>query len=162
MQFKEEKRERDIFKEISRQAEMIFFFQKTFWQSWLSAHQKQSRTKISLSLKLFPKTTSKYLSFETNLASVAQTVQKWEQFKEKQFSLHLFNFFHFFTQRNFISSRKRIRKSRFFPANPWNLSAKNCKLTSSRCFFQNLASSFSYCVMSSYFVTVQKNHTVSR
>ena len=30
MQFKEEKRERDIFKEISRQAEMIFFFQENF------------------------------------------------------------------------------------------------------------------------------------
>ena len=31
-----------------------------------------------------PKTTSKYLSFETNLGSVAQTVQKWERFTERQ------------------------------------------------------------------------------
>ena len=31
-----------------------------------------------------PKTTSKYLSFETNLGSVAQTVLKWERFTERQ------------------------------------------------------------------------------
>ena len=35
-------------------------------------------------LGFFPKTTPKYLSFETNLGSVAQTVQKWERFTERQ------------------------------------------------------------------------------
>ena len=53
-------------------------------------------------------------------------------------------------------------RSYFFPENPSNLSAKNCKLSSFRGFFQNLASSSSFCVMSSSYVEVEKNHSVQR
>ena len=45
---------------------------------------------------------------------------------------------------------------------PWSFLAKNCKLISSKSFFQNLASTFSFWIMSSSYVTVQKNHTVQR
>ena len=45
-----------------------------FLQNWLSVDQMHSRLKVSLSVEFFPKSTSKYLSFGTNLASVAQTV----------------------------------------------------------------------------------------
>ena len=40
-------------------------------------------SKKRLSLEFFPRTTTKYLSFEANLASVAKSVGKWEPFKEK-------------------------------------------------------------------------------
>ena len=53
-------------------------------------------------------------------------------------------------------------RSYFFPENPSNLSAKNCKLLSFRGFSQNLAISSSFCVMSSSFVAVEKNHTVKK
>ena len=50
-------------------------------QNWLSVHKIQSRLKLSKALELTSKTTLKNLSFETNLESVAQSIEEWEQFK---------------------------------------------------------------------------------
>ena len=48
----------------------------------------------------------------------------------------------------------------FVQKNPWNHLANNCKLSSSRCFFQNLTSSSSFYIMFSSYITVEKNHAV--
>ena len=45
-------------------------------QNRLSVHELQSGLKLSKSLELFSKTTLKNLSFETNLESVAQSVEE--------------------------------------------------------------------------------------
>jgi len=129
-------------------------------QNWLSVHKIQSRLKLSKALELSSKTTLKNLSFETNLESVAQSVEEWEQFKEKQFSPHLFNFFIFFHFAYFDLKLKRNRRIIFFPENPWNFPAIICKLIFSKSFFQNFASLSSFCAMPSSYVTVQNNHTV--
>ena len=76
--------------------------QQTFFEFWMHLVNWKSilQTMFPETTKLFmfggitlwkycclcfsPKTTSKYLSFETNLGSVAQTVKKWERFTERQ------------------------------------------------------------------------------
>ena len=131
-----------------------------FMQNWFCVHEIQSRLKLSKSLELFSKTTLKNLSFETNLESVAQSVEEWEQFKEKQFSQHLFNFFIFFHFAYFDLKLKRNKRIIFFRENPWNFPAIICKLIFSKSFFQNFASPSSFCAMPSSYVTVQNNHTV--
>ena len=70
----------------------------------------------------------------------------------------IFSFFLFFKISIPIEKVRWI--SIFFLIKPCNLLANNCKLSSSRSFFQNLASSSSFCIMSSSYVTVEKNHTV--
>ena len=103
-------------------------------QNWLCVHEIQSRLKLSKSLELFSKTTLKNLSFETNLESVAQSVEEWEQFKEKQFSQHLYNFFTFFHFAYFDLKLKRNKRIKFFPENPWNFPAVIYKLKFSMSF----------------------------
>ena len=52
----------------------------------------------------------------------------------------------------------------FLPANPWNLPAKNCKLSSSRGFFQNLASLSSLCIMINvliFYCSREKSYCIS-
>ena len=100
----EKMRKRHFLKSYHGKHKWYCLFRKTFMQNWLSVHKIQSRLKLSKSLELFSKTTLKNLSFETNLESVAQSVEEWEQFKEKQFSQHLFNFFIFFHFAYLISS----------------------------------------------------------
>ena len=78
-------------------------------QNWLSVHKIQSRLKLSKALELTSKTTLKNLSFETNLESVAQSVEEWEQFKEKQFNQYLYNFPKFLILQNLINSGISIR-----------------------------------------------------
>ena len=129
-------------------------------RNWLSVNKIQSRLKLSKSLELFSKTTLKNLSFETNLESVTQSVEEWEQFKEKQFSQHLYNFFTFFHFSYLDLKLKRNKRIIFLPENPWNFPAIICKLIFSKSFFQNFASPSSFCAMPSSYVTVQNNHTV--
>ena len=64
----------------------------------------------NVSFYSFSKTTSNYLSFETNLASVAQTVWKWEQFKEKLSKYYMIKLS--ITQGLFYSSGS-VRKVKF-------------------------------------------------
>ena len=149
---------------LSENAERQFWwycpFRKTFMQNWLSVHKIQSRLKLSKALELTSKTTLKNLSFETYQESVAQSVEEWEQFKEKQFSQHLYNFFTFFHFSYFDLKLKRNKRIIFLPENPWNFPAIICKLIFSKSFFQNFASPSSFCAMPSSYVTVQNNHTV--
>ena len=149
---------------LSENAERQFWwycpFRKTFMQNWLSVHKIQSRLKLSKALELTSKTTLKNLSFETYQESVAQSVEEWEQFKEKQFSQHLYNFFTFFHFSYFDLKLKRNKRIIFLPENPWNFPAIICKLIFTKSFFQNLASPSSFCTMPSSYVTVQNNHTV--
>ena len=56
---------------------------KNFDQKLIHSSQIDLKHQMSISTQAVPKTTSKYLPFGTNLVSVAQFVQKWEQFKEK-------------------------------------------------------------------------------
>ena len=83
-------------------------------QNRLSVHEIQSWLKLSKSLKLFSKTTLKNLSFETNLESVAQSVEEWEHFKEKQLSQNVYNFFTFFHFAYVDVKLKRNKRIKFF------------------------------------------------
>ena len=51
-----------------------WFFDKNFDEKLVHSTQIDSKYQKSISTQAFPKTTSKYLSFETNLVSVAQFV----------------------------------------------------------------------------------------
>ena len=81
-----------FWEKLNRQTFFEFWMHLVNWKSILQTiYPKTTKSFMFGRITLFknrclcfsPKTTSKYLSFETNLGSVAQTVQKWERFKEK-------------------------------------------------------------------------------
>ena len=130
-------------------------------QNQLSGHKIQSRLKLSKFLELFSKTALKNLSFETNLESVAQSVEEWEQFKEKQFSQYVYNFFIFFHFAYVDVKLKRNKRIKFSSKKSLEFSSSNLQTqVLHEFFFQNLAIFSSFCIMPSSYVTVQKNHTV--
>ena len=61
-----------------------------FDQDLIQRSLNHLRYEMSIPTQVIPKTPSKYLPFEPNLVSVAQTVQKWEWFKEKQSNSQFF------------------------------------------------------------------------
>ena len=110
---------------------------KNFDQKLIHSSQIDLKHQMSISTQAVPKTTSKYLPFGTNLVSVAQFVQKWEQFKEKLSKWQMF------VKKQFGYDDIYFRAcsvDQIFVKKSWKSHIKKCINT----IFQELFSEFNY------------------
>ena len=110
---------------------------KNFDQKLMLSPQINLKHQMSISTQAVPKTTSKYLPFGTNLVSVAQFVQKWEQFKEKLSKWQMF------VKKQFGYDDIYFRAcsvDQIFVKKSWKSHIKKCINT----IFQELFSEFNY------------------